>query len=134
MVALAFPNLATGLWALLAPRSWYEDFPGWAPRLVAAYPPYNKHLATDAGAGLLAVGAAAAIGAWWGQRAVVAATMAVFVAFALPHALYHVINPTDLLSGGENTVNAATLIGAAAGALVVLGRAVVGPYRAVMAT
>ena len=42
---------AAGLWAVLAPERWYDDFPGFDPRLVSAEPPYNAHLVTDAGPG-----------------------------------------------------------------------------------
>lgn len=126
MALLAIPNLVAGAWAIIAPRSWYDDFPGWAPRLVAAIPPFNEHLATDAGAGLLATGIAAAIGAWWPRRPVVVATMATYVAFALPHAVYHLTHPSALLTSREDAVNAATLIVAAVAALIVLTRAALG--------
>jgi hypothetical protein len=57
---VAVPNIVTGLWAVADPRHWYDTLPGWAPHLVAAHPPFNEHLALDAGAGLLAVGVIAA--------------------------------------------------------------------------
>jgi len=38
------------------------------PRLVAAEPPYNAHLATDAGAGLLASGLVLLVAAWLSDR------------------------------------------------------------------
>ena len=49
VVTLAVPQLVTGLWAVIATRNWFERFPGVDPRLVAAEPPFNAHLATDAG-------------------------------------------------------------------------------------
>jgi hypothetical protein len=109
LVILAVPNLVAGLWGLIAPEHWFDNFPGWAPRLVAAFPPYNEHLAVDAASGLFASGVAAAIALWWRRREVVVVTMAVFLAFALPHAVFHLAHPADALNGREDAVNALSL-------------------------
>ncbi|MEL7210814.1 MAG: hypothetical protein AAGK32_21680 [Actinomycetota bacterium] len=103
------PNLIAGVWAIASPRSFFDDFPGWAPRLVAAIPPYNEHQTTDAGAGLFASGVAALLAAWWMRRDVVVTAMIAYLAFALPHALYHLANPADALTTGEDALNAFTL-------------------------
>jgi hypothetical protein len=42
-VILAGPQLLIGVWAELAPKSFFESFPGVDPRLVAGGPPYNEH-------------------------------------------------------------------------------------------
>lgn len=122
LVLLAVPNLVAGAWALIAPESWFDEFPGWAPSLVAAFPPYNEHLATDAGAGLFAAGVVAAVAAWWPRREVVLTAMAGYLAFAGPHALFHLAHPSDLLTTGEDVVNTLTLLVAvvAAGLVLVL--------------
>ncbi len=53
LAALAVGSAAPGAWAALAPRSFYDDFPG--PRSwVSELPPYNHHLVTDVGAFYLA--------------------------------------------------------------------------------
>jgi hypothetical protein len=114
LVILAIPNLAAGLWGLIAPEHWFDNFPGWAPRLVAAFPPYNEHLAVDAASGLFASGVAAAIALGWRRRDVVIVAMAVFLAFALPHASFHLAHPAEALSGREDAVNTVTLWGAVA--------------------
>jgi hypothetical protein len=54
LVALAVPQVVTGTWALVDASHWFDHFPGFDPRLAAAEPPFNAHLATDAGAGFLA--------------------------------------------------------------------------------
>lgn len=120
LVVLAVPNLVAGGWAIVAPESWFEDFPGWAPRLVAAIPPYNEHLATDAGAGLLAAGVLLVAAAWSMHRDVVIVAMIGVLAFAAPHALYHWANPADALTGSEDVVNSLTLLVAVVGPAVVL--------------
>ena len=56
LIGLAVPNILAGCWAVLSPAHWYENFPGWSPRLVSALPPFNEHLVSDSGSGLLATG------------------------------------------------------------------------------
>ena len=108
-VTLGAPQLVIGLWAVLAPKNWFESFPGFDPRLVAAEPPYNAHLATDAGAGLLATGVVLLVAALWANRAAIQAALLAYVAFTLPHAVYHAFNPADALTGFENVLNVVTL-------------------------
>ena len=109
LVLLAIPNLFAGLWAVLAPSSWYDNFPGWSPHLVAAVPPYNEHLATDAGAGLFAAGVLALLAAVLLRREVTIVAMTGYLAFALPHALYHLASPADALSASEDATNTLSL-------------------------
>ncbi len=68
MLLLGVPSAVTGGWALASPQGWFNDFPGWAPSLVAAYPPFNEHLALDAGAGLFASGLLMTVAAVWNTR------------------------------------------------------------------
>ena len=131
LVALGIPNLFAGLWALASPQGWYDDFPGFAPRLVSAEPPYNAHLATDAGAGLFASALLLLVAAVIAERNVVRLALVGYAAFAVPHAAYHVFNPAPGLTGAEDVQNAATLAFAAivsVGLFFYVGRA---PDRAV---
>jgi hypothetical protein len=109
LVVLAAPNLAAGVWGLVAPEHWFDNFPGWAPRLVAAFPPFNEHLVSDAAGGLFAAGVAAAIALWWRRREVVIVAMVAFLAFALPHAMFHLAHPADALSDSEDLANTVAL-------------------------
>ena len=122
LVLLAVPNLLAGLWAVLAPTNWFDKFPGWAPYLVAAHPPFNEHLVTDAGAGLLATGLVALIAAIRFRRDVVVTAMVGYLAMAVPHAFFHLVNPAPraAVSFGENALSTAELIAAAVIGLVVL--------------
>lgn len=119
LVALAVPNLATGVWAILSPQGWFDDFPGFGARLVAAEPPFNEHLATDAGAGLFAAGVVLLVAAWMATSSAVRLGLIGFGAFAVPHALWHTANPSDLLSGAENLMSTGSLL-VSVGAAVVL--------------
>ncbi len=113
LVALALPNLAAGVWAMLSPQGWFDDFPGWDPRLVAAEPPFNEHLATDAGAGLFASAVVLLLAAWWADGRSVRLGLIAYGAFAIPHAAWHAFNPSDPLTDAENLQNAGTLLFAA---------------------
>ncbi len=80
-----------GLYALFAPRSFYDDFPlgrGW----VEALPAYNEHLVRDVGglfiatAVILLAAASGSTAGWsWSRRVS-------FLAFAVPHATWHMFN------------------------------------------
>lgn len=120
LIALALPNVAAGAWAVLSPQGWFDGFPGWDPRLVAAEPPYNAHLATDAGAGLLAAGVVLVLGAWLADRRTVQVALVAHAAFAIPHTAFHVLNPSDQLTAGQDAQNAATLVFAVVATVVLL--------------
>jgi len=109
LVTLAVPQLVVGLWATVMTQSWFDDFPGIGPALVAAEGPYNRHLASDAGAGFLATGVGLLAAALWANRTGVRVALLTFVAFTLPHTLYHLFNPADSLSGVENAGNVVSL-------------------------
>lgn len=120
LVALGLPNALIGLWALVAPANWYHHFPGWDPRLVAAEPPFNRHLVTDAGAGLFASGIVLLAGAWLGERRAAQLALVTFAAFAVPHALFHVTHPSPLLTTAQDAQNAGVLIFLVAATVVLL--------------
>lgn len=120
MVLLGAPNMVAGAWALVSPEGWFENFPGWAPALVRAYPPFNEHLSFDAGAGLFASGLLMLVAAIWTKREVAIMASVAFLAFALPHALWHATNPSDELTASEDVVSTASLALAAAGGGFVL--------------
>lgn len=119
LALMAVPNVITGAWGVLWPAHWYEHFPGWAPRLVAAHPPFNGHLVSDAAAGVLALGVAALVPLVWRHRDVTLTAMIVVLAFAWPHAAFHLRHPSDLLDGAEQAVNDIALVGVVLAAAVV---------------
>jgi hypothetical protein len=108
-VTLGVPQLVIGLWAVIAPKNWFESFPGFDPRVVAAEPPFNQHLATDAGAGFVATGVVLLAAAMWANRAAIGIALLAFVAFTVPHVVYHATNPADGLTAIENAINTVTL-------------------------
>lgn len=109
LVVLAPAHLVTGLWALVATRSWFDDFPGVGARLVAAEPPFNEHLARDAGAGFLATGVALLAAAVLRHRSAALVALLAYLSFGLPHLAHHAANPPAALSGQAQAVNVVLL-------------------------
>jgi hypothetical protein len=96
---LALVALQIGVWAQLAPRSFYDDFPGLGRAWVSVDGPYNEHLVRDVGGLYLALGVllVAAI-VTLSRPLIVTASVAVLVS-AVPHLLYHAVNRTGLTAG-----------------------------------
>lgn len=99
---LALGQLVIGIWGVLDPRGWFENFPGiggshWA----AADPPYNHHLTIDATSGFLAVGVVVAIAIFWSDRRVRQLALIAFLAQGLPHVAFHTLHPADALGTGD---------------------------------
>ncbi len=109
LVGLAVPNIMSGCWAVFYPLSWYEDFPGWSPRVVSALPPFNEHLAADTGSGLLATGLLLLVAGVFLRRDMTLLATFGYLAFSLPHAVFHLRHPGEGLSAAENAWNLAAL-------------------------
>ena len=122
IAAIAVPQLVTGAWGVVAPRHWFDHFPGIGANLVAAEPPFNAHLASDAGAGFLAAGVAVAIAATLGRRLLLLFALGMYGVGAVPHLLYHAINPAPGLSDRQDIVSVLMLaIGLAAAGVLAWG-------------
>jgi hypothetical protein len=99
-------QLTDGLYALFAPRSFYEDFPlgrGW----VEALPSYNEHLVRDVGSLFLATAVVLFAAAIWTERRLVLIALVSFLTFSVPHFIYHVLNlgPYDTADAIGNVVS-----------------------------
>ncbi len=105
LIYLAASFLQVGLWATLAPRSFYDDFPGFGRSWVAGHGPYNEHLASDAGVGFLAVGAVLVLAAVWMERRVMQAALVGATLHGLGHLLSHLNNWNDGLGPLDQTVS-----------------------------
>lgn len=78
-------ELAVGLLATLAPRTFYDDVP-W----VSLSPPFAEHLMRDYGAMNLALGLVSAVAALTMDRRMVRTAFAAYLLFAVPHLLFHI--------------------------------------------
>lgn len=98
---LALVSLQLGLWALLAPQSFFDDFPGLGRSWVATDGPYNEHLVRDVGALNLALAVLVLFAAIKATRELVLVAGLASLAWGVPHLIYHIVN-SDKLSAGDN--------------------------------
>lgn len=110
LLLLAASQLLTGLWAVIAPRGFYERFPGVGAPWVAVDGPFNAHLVGDAGAGFLATGVALLIAGVWLHRPVVIVALAAYLAHAVPHAAYHLREPAPALALSDQIASTLPLV------------------------
>jgi hypothetical protein len=118
LLALAVTQGPIGLWALLAPHSFYEDFPlgrGW----VSTLGPYNEHLTIDYGALTLALVTVIVAAAVVLERRLVMTAAAAYLVWSVPHFVYHMVT-LDAYGTGDAIANAITL-----GATVLLPAALI---------
>ena len=97
---LAVSALVIGIWAGLAPRAFYDDFPGLGRVWVAIDGPYNEHLVRDVGWLNLALAAATVWAAITLSRPLAIGVLVAWLATSVPHLLYHSAN-LDGLSPGD---------------------------------
>jgi hypothetical protein len=123
LVILAVPQLAIGVWALAAPRGWFESFPGVGRNWLPLFGPYNEHLAIDVGAAFLAIGVLLMLAAIWMEPRLVQAAAIAYLVYQTPHTVYHLASD-DPMSTGDEVLNGVLLSVAtlAAGWLLFAGR------------
>jgi AhpD family alkylhydroperoxidase len=124
MIGLGLVQTVNGLWALFAPRSFYEDFPPGRGGWVSALPAYNEHLLRDVGALFLATGFLLLVAAVRLERRLVWVSLVAWLLFALPHAVYHLFNlePYDTTDTVGNAFTLALTVVLPAGLLGLLAR------------
>jgi hypothetical protein len=123
----AYVNASVGVWATIAPRSWYDSFPGLGRVWVATDGPYNEHLVRDVGAlgiGLTIVLLAAA---WLMTRELVLTAGIAMTVAAIPHTLYH-LRHMDLYDSASDKL--ASVGGLVLGTLLGVAVLVYAPKRA----
>lgn len=100
--ALAVLILSQGsiaLWALLAPRAFYDDFPGGGRSWVSPLGPYDEHLVRDVGALSLALTVVLVIAFLKPEPLMRLAAGLGFVAWSLPHFIFHLTADGALATG-----------------------------------
>ena len=108
LFVIAFAQLGVTLQALIAPRSFYDDFPlgrGW----VAAYPAYNEHLIYDYGAYTLGALVALVLAGIWLDRRVVQLAIISWLVGASIHFVYHLVT-IDRFGTGDAVANLVGLL------------------------
>ena len=93
---LSLQSILVGLWALAAPRSFYDDFPGAGRAWVSVDGPYNEHLVRDVGALNLALLVLFVVAALRPTAELVRLAAAVALVWGVPHLIYHAFNTDGL--------------------------------------
>ena len=96
---LALVSVSIGVWALLAPQSFYDDYPGAGRVWISVDGPYNEHLIRDVGALNLALTAVLVGAAITLQRSMVIIASIASLVWGVPHVVYHIANAGDLDAG-----------------------------------
>jgi hypothetical protein len=89
LVLVAVAQAEIGIWGLVAPRSFFDNYPGAGHHWVSELGVYNQHLvrdfaAAELGFAVLLIGAAI----WFGRTVVLIAGTA-FLTATIPHFAYH---------------------------------------------
>jgi hypothetical protein len=108
LLILAVSALTVGLWALVAPRSFYEDFPLPGGAWVSTLGPYNEHLVRDVGELNLALGVLLVMAAVLLEQRLVQVSLVAYLVYAVPHFVYHA-STGHAFPLGDNIANLITL-------------------------
>jgi hypothetical protein len=108
LAVLAVTPAFVGIWATLAPRGFYDDFPGAGRHWVSAVGPYDEHLVRDVGALYLGSLVLLAFAIVWLDRRLVQAALVSYVVAVVPHLAYHA-TALDNLSTGDAVAEMAGL-------------------------
>jgi hypothetical protein len=105
------------VWILVAPRGFYDNFPGGSTHWVSALPPYNEHLERDFGGAALGLAVLASLAALWMEKRVIQAAALSLLAAGIAHLAYH-LTTTEHYSTADNF---GTLTGLALNVVLPLG-------------
>ena len=108
LALLAAVEVGLGLWTLLFPASFYADVP-----TVDATPPFSEHLFRDFGGATLGLAVVLTAAAVWPERRLVVTALLAYLAFSVPHLVFHLGHPP--VPGGPG---AAALVAVLAGSVV----------------
>ncbi|MEY2422619.1 MAG: hypothetical protein QOI95_2686 [Acidimicrobiaceae bacterium] len=101
LIVLALSSGVVGLWAAVAPHSFYDEFPGAGRHWVAIDGPFNEHLVRDVGTLNLALTAVAIAALVRPVRYLVQVVAGAVLINSLPHFLYHATHLDPYGSGDK---------------------------------
>jgi hypothetical protein len=105
LVVWAAVSVQLGIWAALAPRSFYDDFPGFGREWVRVDGPYNEHLVRDFGALNLALAVVTIAALITLSRPLVIAVAVAWLTWSVPHFVYHLRHLDMFSSTGDKVAN-----------------------------
>ena len=103
---IALPQAEIGVWGLLAPRSFFDNFPGAGHHWVSELGVYNEHLVRDYAASELGFAVLLAIAALRFDRRLVLVAGAAFLVATIPHFANH-LTTTERFSTTDNVASLA---------------------------
>jgi len=122
-------SVQLAIWATFAPRSFYDDYPGFGREWVRVDGPYNEHFVRDFGALNLALAVVTVAALVTLSRPMVIAVAVAWLAWSVPHLVYH-LRHLDVFSSGDKVVNVFLLASLPVLAVVVLVLTLQRPARA----
>lgn len=118
-VILALSAVFVGGWAAADPQSFFTTFPGFGHHWVRGLGPYNEHLTRDVGGLYLALFVMTAWSVIRGQSELLRPTGAAWLAFSVPHLLFH-LDHLDGFTTFDKVGNVVALGGSALFALLLM--------------
>jgi hypothetical protein len=128
LVIWAAVSIQLAVWALFAPRSFYDDYPGFGRHWVSVDGPYNEHLVRDFGALNLALAVVTIAALITLSKPMVIAVAVAWLAWGVPHLVYH-LRHLDLYSTTDKVLNVVALAALPVVAAVVLALTLTSPAR-----
>ena len=119
LAALAAFNAWWGVWAVAAPKKFFDTFPGWGHHWTGAYPPYNQHLVSDLGATFVTLAVLLGVAAWLDDRRVTGVVLAGVLVFNSLHLAFHAAHHGTLM-GADLGLSLASLALGVVGPVVLL--------------
>jgi hypothetical protein len=119
LALLGVVSAELGIWSTVAPRSFYDDFPGAGRHWISLNGPYNEHFIRDFGGLNLALALLLLVAAWKFTPTLVRTAAGAALLFGVPHFVYHARH-ASVFSGSDKFVNITLLGLSVLGPLVVL--------------
>jgi len=116
----AVASVQLGIWAMFAPRSFFDDYPGFGRHWVRVDGPYNEHLVRDFGALNLALAVVTIAALVTLSRPMVIAVAVAWLAWSVPHLVYHLRHLDVFSSTDDKVLNVVALSALPVLAVVVL--------------
>jgi hypothetical protein len=116
-------QLLVGGWAVAAPRSFFDQFPGFGHHWTALLPPNNEHQTPDVGALSLALAVVTAAAAVALERRLVAVTALAWLGYSVPHLAFHLAHLRGVPAADQVGEVASLALGVAAPLRLLVGAA-----------
>ena len=101
LAGLGIPAAVIGVWSAFAPRSFYEDFPGFGQLWVRPDGPFNEHLVRDVGELNLALAFVTLAAVLWCTPLLVRLVAGAWLVEGIPHLVYHLRHLDPLTSDAK---------------------------------